>query len=122
MDEHTSTTVDCRDKHGEIAIDTLRKLIKKKQAVTVGLTGLQLFRLHLGGLRGERGLAAEALAVAVLVLAGLVQGLRLTRRRDRGVEVEHLTSQHNTKFIAVKQRDTGQCLSQGVELVSAVER
>ena len=63
---------------------------------TVWLTGLQLFRLHLRGLRGEWGLVAEALAVAVLVLAGLVQGLRLSRRRDRGVEVEHLKSQHNS--------------------------
>jgi len=38
------------------------------------------------------GLVAEALAVAVLVLAGLVQGVRLARRRDRGIEVEHLTT------------------------------
>lgn len=35
-------------------------------------------------------LAAEGLVVAVLVLAGLVQSLRLTSWWDRGVEVEHL--------------------------------
>lgn len=33
-------------------------------------------------------MAAEALAVAVLVLAGLVQGLRFIGRRNWGIEVE----------------------------------
>lgn len=61
-------------------------------SATIGLTGLQLLRLHIRGLHGVLGLVAEALAVVVLVLAGLVQGLRLACWRDWGVEVEHLTT------------------------------
>lgn len=59
-------------------------------------TRLQWLWLHLGLLHRMLRLAAEGLVVAVLVLAGLVQSLRLISWWDRGIEVEHLRGEQET--------------------------
>lgn len=61
-------------------------------------TRLQWLWLHLGLLHRMLRLAAEGLVVAVLVLAGLVQSLRLISWWDRGIEVEHLRRTRDILF------------------------
>lgn len=49
-------------------------------------------------------LAAEGLVVAVLVLAGLVQSLRLISWRDWGIEIEHLRGEQGPHCGEAKTR------------------
>jgi len=73
-------------RHTLVACCTLERLVLGMESSN---HSLQLVRLQLRLLECVRRLAAEALAVAVGVLARLLHGLRLIGWRHRRVEIEH---------------------------------
>ena len=62
------------------------------------LTRLQLLRLHVRLLHRKLRLPAEALAVAALVLAGLLQRVGLIGRGYGRVQIEHLQWEQSESF------------------------